>query len=87
MKILIIVLLLISIVSSKIYFVSNLGNDNNIGSNSEPFLTLKKAVDVAVDGDNIKIFPGLYRGDLNFPNITKSLKIEGHLDQITVFFG
>ncbi len=42
------------------YYVSPTGNDNNVGSLSLPWKTLKKASETAVAGDTVKILPGTY---------------------------
>lgn len=42
------------------YYVSNTGSDTNIGSQSLPFKTVRKAVGLAQAGDTIRIAPGTY---------------------------
>ncbi len=43
------------------YFVSKHGSDQNSGCESSPFLTIKKAADIALPGDTITICEGTYR--------------------------
>nr|HPN30854.1 right-handed parallel beta-helix repeat-containing protein [bacterium] len=42
------------------WYVSTTGNDANIGSSSSPFLTITKALSVALSGDRINIAAGTY---------------------------
>eukprot|EP01095_Lingulamoeba_sp_RSL-Kostka_P010996 TRINITY_DN4071_c0_g2_i1.p1 TRINITY_DN4071_c0_g2~~TRINITY_DN4071_c0_g2_i1.p1 ORF type:complete len:437 (-),score=68.67 TRINITY_DN4071_c0_g2_i1:219-1529(-) len=52
--------------TANIYYVSNQGNDNNMGSSiSSPFRTIRKAKETMEDGDIIKLFPGTYEGPNN----------------------
>jgi parallel beta-helix repeat protein len=44
------------------YYVSNLGNDNGAGSSAAPWLTLQKAADTVVAGDNVIVRAGTYVG-------------------------
>ena len=48
-----------------IFHVSKLGNDNNNGSEKEPFLTINKAASVALAGDTVKVHKGVYREWVN----------------------
>lgn len=42
-------------VGSTTYYVSNAGNDGNIGSSTLPFKTIAKAFSVVADGDTVLI--------------------------------
>ncbi len=50
------------------YFISKTGNDSNTGTESSPFLSIQKGVDVAVPGDNIIIESGLYNEQVTINN-------------------
>ena len=57
------------------FYVSKSGNDNSgDGSQELPFLTLSKALNVALNGDTIYVSAGEYN---SFPAITKSVIIKG----------
>lgn len=43
------------------YYVSKTGNDTNNGSLTNPFLTISKAASIAVAGDTIYVYEGVYR--------------------------
>lgn len=45
---------------SDIYYVSNSGNDNNVGSESAPWKTIQHAANVAEAGATVYIKPGVY---------------------------
>lgn len=47
------------------YHVSKLGADRNSGSIRSPFLTINKAVSVAMPGDIITVHEGVYREEIN----------------------
>ncbi len=47
------------------YHVSKKGNDTNVGSLSNPFLTISKAVENAFPGDTITVHEGVYREWVN----------------------
>ena len=44
-----------------IYHVSKQGSDKNNGMKESPFLTIQRAADVAVAGDQIIVHEGEYR--------------------------
>ena len=46
---------------SREYHVSKVGNDNNVGSQEQPFLTIQRATALAQPGDVITIHEGVYR--------------------------
>ncbi len=48
-------------ISAREFHVAKNGNDNNPGSFEEPFLTIQNAANVALPGDVITIYEGLYR--------------------------
>jgi hypothetical protein len=51
----------INSIQGNIYYVSTTGLDTNIGKHpNDTFLTVKKALTVAVSGDTIFIYPGVY---------------------------
>ena len=52
--------------SAKEYFVSLNGSDSNSGSVADPFLTIVKASEVAVEGDTITLRNGTYELDKPF---------------------
>ena len=65
------------------YFISPNGLDTNDGKTvNTPFLTLKKAIDVATEGANIIIMPGTYKGDGVNCNLTinKSINLYGETE-------
>ena len=45
------------------WYVAPTGSDTNLGTATSPFLTIQHAIDVASDGDTIKIYPGTYDQD------------------------
>jgi len=49
---------------SATYFVSTAGNDNNVGSLSQPFRTIQRAANVALAGDKVEIRAGVYHEDV-----------------------
>ncbi|MFL3007788.1 MAG: DUF1565 domain-containing protein [Candidatus Neomarinimicrobiota bacterium] len=49
-----------------IWFVDLNGNDTSDGSLETPFETINRAIDVAVDGDTIRLNPGNYIESFNF---------------------
>ena len=50
----------------KVLYVSKNGNDNNVGTISEPLLKISTAALKAVSGDTIKVFPGTYIDEAGF---------------------
>ncbi len=44
-----------------IYYVANIGDDNNPGIRSAPFKTIQKALEKMQPGDVANIYPGIYR--------------------------
>ncbi len=63
------VLCLSGFLSARTMYVSTTGNDTNSGAETSPYLTIQKAVDVAVAGDIIYVRGGTYM-------LTKRIKIE-----------
>jgi hypothetical protein len=49
-----------------IWYVDHNGNDANDGSPETPFETIGRAINAAMDGDTIRLNPGLYIESLNF---------------------
>jgi len=60
------------IYSGPVWYVSPEGDDNNDGSEEFPFATIQKGIDVAIDGDTVLVFPGIYEENIRFneENIT-----------------
>lgn len=54
-------LVTISFSSAKDIYVAKNGNDNNTGTQAQPYLTISKAAQVAVAGDVVLIKAGVYR--------------------------
>lgn len=48
------------VIIAKDIYVAKSGNNNNVGTESEPFLTISKAASVAIAGDNVYIREGTY---------------------------
>ncbi|MBE6548845.1 MAG: DUF1565 domain-containing protein [Ruminococcaceae bacterium] len=44
-----------------IYYVSTNGNDNALGTKESPFRTINHAAQIAVAGDTVRVFGGVYR--------------------------
>ena len=44
-----------------IYYVSTNGNDNSLGTKEAPFRTINHAAQIAVAGDTVRVFGGVYR--------------------------
>ncbi len=84
MKNFIIVVLLIcqlSDVAGKNYHIQPLGSDNNDGSSfAKAFLTIQKATNIAVAGDSILVYDGMYKGFDHF------YKNSGTANQAIVYF-
>ncbi|MGB2865443.1 MAG: hypothetical protein WBC05_19085 [Sedimentisphaerales bacterium] len=52
------------------------GNDDNEGlTPGTAFATIKKGIDTAVDGDVVRVYPGLYQEEINF--LGKALVVQG----------
>ncbi len=52
------------------------GNDNNGGTTpATAFATIQKGIDVAVDGDVVRVYPGLYQEEINF--FGKAIVVQG----------
>ena len=52
------------------------GNDNNEGlTPATAFATIQKGIDTAVDGDAVRVYPGLYQEEINF--LGKALVVQG----------
>jgi len=49
-------------VATNTYYVSTSGNDNNPGTQTQPWATLQKAVDTVVAGDTVIVTSGSYAG-------------------------
>ena len=58
-----------------VWYVSNNGNNNNIGYITEPFLTIQYAVDYADPEDTVMVLPGTYEENIVINE--KSLVIRG----------
>ncbi len=54
-------------VSAKEYHVAKTGNDKNLGTTKSPLLTIQAAANVAVSGDIITVYKGVYRERINPP--------------------
>lgn len=46
---------------SRTIYVSNKGNDSNSGTTGQPVKTIQKAADMAMPGDTVFVFEGIYR--------------------------
>ena len=46
---------------SRTIYVSKTGNDNNAGTNEQPVKMIQKAADMAMPGDTVFVFEGIYR--------------------------
>ena len=44
-----------------IYYVSSRGNDSSSGTKDRPFKTINHAAQIAVAGDTVRVFGGVYR--------------------------
>lgn len=52
------------------------GNDNNEGlTPAAAFATIQKGIDTAVDGDVVRVYPGLYQEEINF--LGKAITVQG----------
>ena len=56
-------------IMSKSYYVSEQGEDSNLGSLESPFRTIQKAVDTMKAGDTCYIREGRYHEAINFDNL------------------
>jgi len=61
-----IALLLISLTSTKDYYLASRGNDNDSGSKTFPFRTLPRAYAAASNHDQIFFFPEIFEDSINF---------------------
>lgn len=51
-----------------VYYVSTIGNDSAVGTIDAPFKTINRAASVAVAGDTVRVFGGVYREWVNPKN-------------------
>ena len=51
---------------SIIWYIDSNGSDTNDGTLEAPFETINRAMDIAIDGDTIRLSPGNYFGSINF---------------------
>ncbi|MBN1997587.1 PD40 domain-containing protein, partial [candidate division KSB1 bacterium] len=58
-------LLFISTVRSQTYYVATTGNDNNPGTQDQPWATIQKAADTAVPGSTVMVRGGVYNEQVN----------------------
>jgi len=54
-------------ISAKEYHVAKTGDDKNQGTSESPFLSIQAAADVALPGDVITIYKGVYRENISPP--------------------
>ncbi|NOR76286.1 MAG: right-handed parallel beta-helix repeat-containing protein [Draconibacterium sp.] len=59
-------------VAAKEYHVAKTGNDKNLGTSELPLLTIQAAANVAVPGDIITVYKGVYREQITPPRGGKS---------------
>lgn len=57
------------------FYVAPTGNDAGTGSDVDPFLTIQRAVDAALDGDTVSVAAGTYAGATT---VAEDLSIVGH---------
>ena len=57
-----------------VWYVDELGNNSSDGSLDTPFLTIQRAVDACVDGDTVRLNPGIYIEQIDFN--TKDIVLE-----------
>lgn len=53
---------------ARTYHISPNGNDSGDGSETHPWRTIQHAADSASAGDTVRIAPGTYNGDVDFPS-------------------
>ncbi len=74
-----------------VYYVSKKGNDFNTGTESSPFLTIQKSIDIAIHGDIVYIKHGIYNENpkINSKNIdnTSWIKITNYQNDIVTIDG
>jgi hypothetical protein len=76
-------------VKSNLYVSSIKGSDTGTGTPTSPFLTLHHALQKSSDFGDINVFPGVYTGSLNFPDLSypgtpKNITIKGYNSGHTV---
>lgn len=69
-------------ITGSIYYVSTIGNDNNPGTNNQPFGSIAKAVSIVSAGDSIFIQGGIY-----YPNQTIEIAVDGVEDNQCALMG
>ncbi|MEW6095656.1 MAG: right-handed parallel beta-helix repeat-containing protein, partial [bacterium] len=66
----------LSMVNATTYYVDAVnGNDDNPGTQEEPFKTIGKGVEVAIDGDTVQCAPGTYTEEIT---ITERIALVGN---------
>jgi hypothetical protein len=67
------------------YYVSKQGSDEHDGLSPETaFATIQKGIDVAVDGDTVLVYPGIYRRPINFLGKAITVCSAGHAAVLAV---
>ena len=68
-------LLLSSLAQAATYYVATTGNDNNSGTQAQPFKTIAKGISTAVSGDTLLLADGTYN-EHNLDFGTKNLVLQ-----------
>ena len=63
-----------------VWYVSELGNDSSDGSIESPLASIQAAIDVSVDGDTVRLFPGQYIEVFDFQS--KQIVLESRSEEL-----
>ena len=58
------ILITVSLSHADVWYVSNIGSDDNNGSENQPFKTISKALKISTNGDSVYLDKGVYRENI-----------------------
>jgi len=66
------------------WYVSNQGNNNNIGYITDPFETIQYAIDFSSDGDTVMVLDGVYSENITINEKSITVRGSGNPDNIII---